>query len=80
MKCCCVLTPGQINQDHLYSFKNIYKAIDLLQKKEKKGKVTVEPTLSPFCPAGPGGPTAPLSPFAPGKPSGPVSPGAPIGP
>lgn len=46
----------------------------------KKGKVSVEPTLSPFCPAGPGGPTAPLSPFAPGKPSGPVSPGAPIGP
>lgn len=78
MKRCCAFTLGQIVQDYLCSFKNIYKAIDLLQG--QKRKVTAEPTLSPFCPAGPGGPTAPLSPFAPGKPSGPVNPGAPIGP
>lgn len=75
MRRCCVLTPGQIVQDYCYSFKNIYN-----RSIHRGRKVTVEPTLSPFCPAGPGGPTAPLSPFAPGKPSGPVNPGAPIGP
>lgn len=31
MKYCCVLTSRHIVQDYLYSFKNIYKATDVLQ-------------------------------------------------